>query len=269
MHHDAQRRPHDSDISLPALVLAGGRTDAVAIAAGVTAKGAVPVGGEAILHRIGRALINAKCIDDVVVIAPPELQTLVEGIDGGWGRISFLSDAGSLWENVLRGLGALNEYAKLVLFVAGDIPFLTANAVDAFVREAIVADADVVYPIITRECMERTYPDCPRTYVKLRDGIYTGGNCLLVHREVIYANEELIKSAIEARKKPWRLACILGLRFLVKMLLRSLTISDIEKRACQIMNCRVCAVVIDAPELAFDIDCVEHWEYAQRIATQH
>ncbi|MCS7254388.1 MAG: NTP transferase domain-containing protein [Armatimonadota bacterium] len=252
--------------SIDAIVLAGGVGDDVARAENVLSKVAVNICGEPLLLRVIKAMHDAITVRNIVVVTQPQLGELILNLSDQ--RIHLVHDAGSLWENVNCAINSLLEPSDMLLFAAGDTPFLRGELLDAFVEDGLSSGADIVYPIVSKAAYERTFIGCKRTFVRLRDGIFTGGNCMLIRWRILGSVSEVAKAAIAARKKPWQLARILGWKTLLKMPFGLLTIDELKSRAEHMLKCRIFVLVTDAAELAFDIDEVRHLEHARRVCTQ-
>lgn len=68
------------------------------------------------------------------------------------------------------------------------------------------------------------------------------------------SNRELWTALTEARKHAWKLARIVGLPILLKLLFRQLAIRDIEKKATSILGQPTQIVLTPHAELAMDVD---------------
>lgn len=249
--------------SIDAVVLAGGVGDKVARAENVLSKVAVNICGEPLLMRVVKSLLDASSIRSVVVVTQPQLGELLSNLCDR--RIHLVHDTGSLWENVNQAINSLHEPSELILFVAGDVPFLRGELLDAFVDGGLSSGADIVYPIVPKAAYERVFGGCKRTFARLREGVFTGGNCMLIRWRILSKVAETAKAAIAARKKLWHLARILGWRTLLKMPFGLLTIGELKWSAERILGCSIFVLVTDAAEIAFDIDDVQHLEHARRI----
>jgi hypothetical protein len=97
----------------------------------------------------------------------------------------------------------------------------------------------VYYNLVTRETMETRFPQSKRTFVRLRDAEVAGGDILLVKSTVVASNESLWQALTDARKHAWRLARLVGLGTLFRLLTRRLTISEIEATASRMFGAPV------------------------------
>ena len=102
--------------------------------------------------------------------------------------------------------------------------------------------------------MQEKYPENLKTYVKLKEGRFTGGNLFLLNSKKIDNFLEIGKKMLLYRKKPWKMVKILGIFFLVKLILGRLSILDVEKRVASMMGIRGKAVICDYPEVGNDVD---------------
>ncbi|MGB9620585.1 MAG: hypothetical protein ACPL7K_09255, partial [Armatimonadota bacterium] len=140
-----------------------------------------------------------------------------------------------------------------------DIPLLTPEAVDDFLERAMKLDADLAYPIIPRAHCEARYPGIKRTYLRTGDGVFTGGNLMLVRPEFVIRNWETIARAHAARKHVLQLARMIGAGVLFRCLAARLfpgllRVSMLENAAGRMLGARLAAVVCAHPEIGEDVD---------------
>lgn len=233
-----------------ALVLAGGRLDS-ALAGGVRPKAFAPLCGRTMVDFVLSALRDAPSIGRIALVGPLPLPPAVAAhVDVPVG------ERGSLLENVAAGLEALGGDAP-VLAAAADIPLLTGRAVEAFLVAAGAHDVDVAYGIVPREDVVRAFPHVHKTFVRLREGTFTGGNLVLLRPRAFHSARPWIERAIRARKRPWDLARLFGMRAVLGLLTGRLRIGELEQRAAMLMGIRARAVISHDPEIALDVDRAE------------
>ncbi|GAJ23732.1 unnamed protein product, partial [marine sediment metagenome] len=92
------------------------------------------------------------------------------------------------------------------------------------------------YPVITKENIIKKYPETERTYIKMKEGVFCGGNIVFFKPDVFFQNKKLIKELFDNRKATWKYAKILGLKFILKFLFKALTLEEIEKRVTDILG---------------------------------
>src|SRR5207248_7615315 len=132
----------ESDIDIPAIVLAGGTTRPD-MWGGATNRATIPIDGIPMFQRVVQALQGASAIGEIVVVGnvPP----------GDNYRV--VADHGTFEDNVFAGLAAIGTDSKHVLYVTCDVPFLTWHSVKYVVSNGIRLNADIVYPVVpVSEC---------------------------------------------------------------------------------------------------------------------
>jgi GTP:adenosylcobinamide-phosphate guanylyltransferase len=176
--------------------------------------------------------------------------------------VEYVPPADHLWDNLERGLDRLPEDAP-VLVATADIPLLTTPVVDRFLREA--PDREVVYPVIPRTAAEARFPGVRRTYFRLREGSFTGGNLFLVRPGAIRRARHHAERLFRHRKQPWRLAGDIGLGTLLRFVLRRLSLRDAEITAGRLLAIDGSALVSHDAELGVDVDKPSDLELVTRL----
>jgi GTP:adenosylcobinamide-phosphate guanylyltransferase len=233
-----------------AIVLAGSRNDGpLKESSPVGYEALIPIGAKIMVEHVVDALLGAGRIRRVLVVGPMEelLPRLTRE------RVSVADSAGGIMENIAAGLNLLSG-EKRVLLVTSDIPMLTAGAVDDFLNLCGDMSGDLYYPVITRAVVEKEYPATRRTYVRLKEGIFTGGNLFLINPAVFKRCVENGQKIINLRKSPLGLCHLLGLGFVIKFLMRSLTLREAEEKVSQLLGIRGVVVVSKFPEVGVDVD---------------
>ncbi len=205
-----------------------------------------------------RACTSIGCIVAVGNVSAEGLdQTVAAGCD--------------LMDNIRRGLETLGSEGP-VLVCGSDVPLLTAEAVSDFLMKAAERDVDLAYPVIAREICESAFPGIKRTYVKTADGVFTGGNLMLVKPEFLWRNWDVIAQSYAARKQAVKLARIIGLPVLARFVLgqiipSTLRLSYIEEAVGRLVGARVAAVISSYPEIGEDVDKQSDLEAVRKILT--
>jgi len=88
----------------------------------------------------------------------------------------------------------------------------------------------------------------------MKEGTFCGGNIAFFKPEVFYQNRKLIKELYDHRKSTWKYAKILGLKFILKFLFKTLTLDEIEKKITKIVGCKSIAALVSYPEIMIDLD---------------
>lgn len=245
------RNPKSEIPPVPALVLAGGKTGAeFAAAAGVPeesgARFLAQIGGQAMVRYVLRALQGAALVSRVVLVAPPGFPEQPEA--------DLLVPAdGGLEENIRTGLQACGE-VPFFLIVTADIPFITPEGIDDYIRRSAAADVDCCYAAIPREACEKQFPGTKRTYVRLSGAEYTGGNVVFQRASAYERQADLLREAYQRRKNPLFMVRLIGAGNVLKFLAGKLRLEDVEAAAGRLMGVRCRLMVTPHAELGTDVD---------------
>jgi hypothetical protein len=217
-------------------------------------KALIEMGGQTMLERVAAACSGSRYVDGLIIVGLE--RAALAGLQLP-PLLAALPDSGSLVGNVKAGLAWRLERARAgdeILIATADIPLLTSEIVDAFVEQCQPFDHLVYYNLVTRETMESRFPQSNRTFVRLRDGEVAGGDVLLVKAAVVESNEALWATFTDARKHAWRLARIVGLGTLLRLLTRRLTVREIEETASRMFGAPVRVLLSPHAALAMDAD---------------
>lgn len=236
------------------VVLAGGlpkpEDPMYALTQGET-KALLPMNGRTMLERVIDALQSAKHVEDVVVV----------GLGSDLGMqfkrpVHHLPDHGGLISNGMAGLEWLAENkpgTTHFLGVTSDIPLMTGQMVDDFIEMCQPLDRGIYYNFVSKETMEARFPHSTRTYVKLKGMQVAGGDIGMIHVDLRRETERL-EMLENARKHAWKIARVVGLRMMIKLLLRQVTFNDIEETAYRLTGISVKVVLNPYAEMAMDGD---------------
>lgn len=208
----------------------------------------LPIGDKTMLQWVVDALRESPSVGRIVAVG----RVQADGLD------EVVEPRDSLVGNMKLGLDAIGP-SEAVLVVSADVPMLTSDAVEDFLTRARQLGADMAYPIIRKADCEARHPGLRRTYLKTGDGIFTGGNIMLVRPDFVQRNWQAIQDAYAARKHVARLARMIGLGTLLRVLLGQvfpslLRISALENAASRMLHGRVAAVIGAYPEIGEDVD---------------
>lgn len=239
---------------LTAIILAGGTVKGQNIP-----KSLFKVGDRNLLQITLDACERSRLVDEVIVICPAQAASYLNG----YSKVKdWIESSEDLIERIYTAIDRTRADDLLILPV--DMPFITAEIIDGFIEECLAEPVGGYYPILTREMLEERFPGTKRTYAKLKDGIYTGGNIFLIKKTVMINRRDFIEELYEARKKPFKLARAVGISMFIKGLLRILTVREAEERVSKLVNAPLKAVYTRYPEIGIDIDKPEDVEYVRR-----
>ncbi|HHW39610.1 MAG TPA: NTP transferase domain-containing protein [Syntrophomonadaceae bacterium] len=232
-------------------------------------KALVGIGSCQMVDYVVNALRRSPGVAGIVLVGPESLQESLREPQGILFAAAGRSPLGSFAAGVavLDGLPDRGG-TEWVLACTGDIPFLTPEAVADFLDRCRRREADVYYPIIPREAAEEKFPGVRRTYVRLQEGSFTGGNLFLANRRIIDDCLPRAEEFIRLRKKPVALAGLVGFGILLKYLCGRLRLQEAERRVCSLFGIRGAAVITPYAEIGVDVDKPSDLELARKLLVQ-
>lgn len=225
----------------------------------------IPIGNKTMVEHVVDALLKASNVKRVLIVGPvAELSGLAFD-----KRTSVAESRGGIMENIEAGLNRLPG-EKRILLVTSDIPLLTPEAVDNFLGLCGDMSGDLYYPVIGKADVESKFPATSRTYVKLKEGVFTGGNLFLLNPAVFKKCVENGRKIINLRKSPIGLCRLLGLKFVIKFLTRTLTLGEAEEKVSRLLGGINGVVVVSKhPEVGVDVDKPGDYDLALKTIGQN
>ncbi|HHY36779.1 MAG TPA: NTP transferase domain-containing protein, partial [Firmicutes bacterium] len=197
----------------------------------------IPLAGRPMVEYVLEALEESPSISRIIVVGPPALKDLQLSKVATVVESTF-----SVMDNLRLGLEQVSG-EKHVLLATSDIPLLTAAAVEDFIARCRAREGDLFYSIVDRETSEKAFPGIQRTYVKLRDGTFTGGNLFYFHPRIVETGWSFAEKMINLRKEPLKMCARLGFLFILRLLLGQLSIADVERRVEKLLGIKGRAII--------------------------
>ncbi len=246
---------YDATMNQPdvvAVVLGGGGpSDRFARTTGARSKALVPLAGAPLGAYVLSALRASGVVRRIVFIGPTDA-----GLAGLYD--AEVPSGTRMVDSLALGLGAglaLAEGGRL-LVVTADVPWWRAEGVHDFVTTA--PDADLVYPVVGEADARAAFPQQRRTFVRLAEGRFTGGNAILVRAAAVAPLLPWIDRAYAARKRPWQLASMVGWGTLLGLATGRARLADLERRIATLVGIDGRVIVSRDAAIAADVDGPEH-----------
>jgi len=240
------------------LVLAGSRggEDAVATYGGVAHKALITLQDKTLLARVIDALRSAGAARIAVVANHPLV--VAEAI-----RLSVevIEEAAGPSLSVLRGAKALGTP---ILVTTADHALLESQWVRRFLDDAPI-DADVAALVAARATVEAAAPGTRRTWLKLADGHWSGCNLFYLSTDRALALIELWRRVEAERKRPWRMAQILGPRMLLRYVFGCLSLNAAATQLGRLAGVKAAIVETPFGLASVDVDKAEDLDLVRRI----
>jgi len=232
-------------------VLAGSRPgrDAFAEQFGTDLKALIPVGGEPMVRRPVRALLESPGIGKIFVLSQaPERISEVLPDDP---RIVIRESQGTIAETI----------ENLILNHIADFPMLVTTADHALLDQPMVAEfiaeaegVDLAIGVVERQALLARLPQTKRTWIGFRGGAYSGANLFALGSIKTLAAIEQWRSVEQDRKKGWRVLSALGPAVLLGAFLRLRTLDQSVTAMARRLGMTARAVVLSNPLAAVDVD---------------
>jgi GTP:adenosylcobinamide-phosphate guanylyltransferase len=212
--------------------------------------------GRRLLERVVDGLQASQFVDEICIVGLADTPHLAEL---RFNRpVHHLPDHGSLAANALAGVRYLRQQhpdRKAMLLSSGDIPAITGPMVDWFINACAPFDRAIYYTMLTREICEQRYPGSKRTFIKLKDAEIAGGDIFMLQPDITDSHHELWEALANARKHAWRLAWLVGPLTVLKLLMRRLSLADLEHLAGRAIGGRPVKIILSQyAELGMDAD---------------
>ncbi len=231
------------------VILAGGTNSELEKLEGISNKALIKIGDLEMVRYVLGAFRRVGKIERIVLVGPVEqFECLKDDY-----ALELVPEESSILENLAAAIRYLKT-KKPLLIATADIPLITPEGTGDFLQKSYPFDLDFYYPIVRKEVCESSFPGVKRTFVKLQEGSFTGGNIFLVNSTTIEPNLPFLKQFIDSRKKPLKMVSMFGAGFLMNGLAGKLSIAQLEKRFSELFNLKAKAIISDYPELGFDMD---------------
>ncbi|MGE4606706.1 MAG: nucleotidyltransferase family protein [Myxococcota bacterium] len=250
-----------------ALVLAGrrGTPDPLDAMQPATHPSLIDVGGVPMLLRVVRALRESErigriaiSIDTASVLANAELAA-----DDRLLHHQSLASPSRSVQDALSGLATGGP----VLVTTADHALLTPEIISDFLERADALGTDLAVGVVEESVIRAAYPDTSRTYLRFREGGYSGANLFAFRTPLAARAAEFWVKAEQFRKRPWRLASVFGPVSLLLFVLRRLSFDAALARGSAAIGCRVDAVRLPFAEAAIDVDRPSDLALVSKILT--
>jgi GTP:adenosylcobinamide-phosphate guanylyltransferase len=233
--------------SFSALVLAGSRggADPVADYAGVPHKALITLQGSTLLSRVVGGLRDAGAARIAVTSGHSAVRAEAERLGA-----EVLDEQPGPSLSVQAGAEHLGTP---LLVTTADHALLQAEWVTRFLAD-IPTEADIAALVAARATVEAAAPGTRRTYLKLADGQWSGCNLFYLANARALGAVALWRRVEAERKRPWRMASLLGPGILARYALGRLSLTGAAARLGELAGARACVVTTPYGLAAVDVD---------------
>ncbi|MBE3520130.1 MAG: nucleotidyltransferase family protein [Firmicutes bacterium] len=242
-----------------AVVLAGRYNDGkLKEVSGEALEANIKIAGKPMVQYVLDAVLKAKDVASVYLVGPSDELKAYEG-----PRVTVVQSGQDIMENIKRGIERCRT--DFILVLTSDIPLITSSILDELMVRFEATGADFCYPVCYKEDVERKYPGSKRTYARVKEGTFTGGNVFFARKEVVENAWPFLTLMVRHRKSPVKMASFLGWSLLLKIALGRAGIEEIERRVSTLLGIVPRAIPGAPPEVGVDVDKPEDYELCSRV----
>ncbi len=215
-------------------------------------KAMLEIAGKPMIQWIIEAAVASDLVDRIVLVGLP-LNDRIRSDK----PVDCVDDQGEMVANIQAGAREVlrvNPAARQAILLSSDIPAITTGMVEWFIRTIQDTDHDLYYTVIPKAVMETRYPNSRRSYTRMKDGEYCGGDVIGLRPQVMLQSSPLSVKLTAARKSSLHQAALLGFDTLILLLLHQVSLQQAEKIASKRLGIRGIVIVSPYAELGMDVD---------------
>jgi GTP:adenosylcobinamide-phosphate guanylyltransferase len=234
-----------------AFLLAGSRPrgDPLAQSMMLGHKALIPVGGEPMVLRPLRALLDSPEVGHVIVLTqdPADLRPVLPDDE----RVRIEASSGTIAQTI----------AERLADHAAEFPVLVATADHALLDPAMVAEftaraegADLAIAVVESKPLLARFPQTRRTWIGFKGRRYSGANLFAFGSTKVLPAVGRWGAVEQDRKKGWRLLAALGPALLLGAVLKLRTIHESADAIGRKLGITIRIVEMSNPIAAIDVD---------------
>lgn len=240
---------------MDAIVMAGGvpdLEDPLFEATQGKPKAMLDICGKPMIQWVLDALNGSQLVDTVIVSGLDESSGLKYSRD-----LLFIPNQGDMLLNIRAGVRKILEMdpsSNHVLLCSSDVPTVESPAIDWVINAAMQTDEDLYYNVITRQDMEKRFPDSRRSYVRLKDVEVCGGDVNIARTTKLMDERGIWNELVAARKNALKQAALLGFDTLILLMLHAITLESAVRKVTRRLKITGRAVPCPYAEVGMDVD---------------
>jgi GTP:adenosylcobinamide-phosphate guanylyltransferase len=245
-----------------AIILAGQRPgeDPLAAAFGEKWKALVELGGQPMLTRVTQTLIKMPDINRIVILSQ-EPEALAAAVPPD-PKISFATSGPGISSSI-AAIAGTNIAPWPLLITTADHPLLSPEMIRHFLAASV--ECDVAVGMVERATLLAAYPNNRRTWLRFRDGAWSGANLFTLNTTNAMAALTLWAEAERDRKQVLKLFWHFGPWLALRAATRTIRLDDALRRAGQRLGLVAKLVPLPFAEASIDVDKVSDHVLAEKI----
>lgn len=215
-------------------------------------KAMLMIEGKPMIQWVLDSLSQTKGIDQVVLVGLDEKYPVSYA-----RKLSRLKDHGDMVSNMVAAAKFLMENDasnSQAIILASDVPAITPAMVEWMVAQLDGSTSDITYMVVTQSVMEQRYPESRRSYIKLKDVTVCGGDMNAINIHTVNYDNPIWRELVEQRKNALKQAALIGFDTLFLLLVRAITLKQLEARVCKRLGINGKLIVSPYAETGMDVD---------------
>lgn len=208
--------------------------------------------GKPMIQWVVDAANEAVNIHNIYVVGLPESYTPVSD-----KPLVCLPDQGGILENLQSASKYIIQNSpddKYFLGISADIPLITGSMIDHIIERSGEPDCDIFYNIAPKSLMETVFPEVKRTYIRLKEGSFTGCDMHVMNLHYNIKEESAASKFVTYKKIPIKLIATLGFDILIRTLFNKPSIETTRQIIKKRTKIRVKIMISPFAEIGMDID---------------
>jgi CTP:molybdopterin cytidylyltransferase MocA len=260
---------HNANTTYHAVILAADRSpnDPLLHHAGVSSKSLVEIGGTPMILRVLKALEASEEVGQRLLSGPSwssveQAAGLREMIRSG--AVQWLENQATPSTSAYNAMQTIDSRSPVLLTTA-DHPLLSAEITDYFCRQARNSGLDLAVGLASYARIQQAFPGIRKTVLKFRDGDYCGCNLFAFLSPAAREAADHWRRVEKQRKKPWRVASMLGWSAVFRYLLGRLSLTGGLQGLSERLDLRIGAIHLPFADAAIDVDTIGDYAFAQQL----
>jgi CTP:molybdopterin cytidylyltransferase MocA len=245
---------------MTAIVLAGDRTKADSLInhSKVGSKAMIDLDGIPMVRRVLNSLRESRVVRKIVMSGPEASEVAKDAPLAEWvenGEVIWAEPGISPSTSAFQAMQLLDSQ-EAVLLTTADHPLLTAEIVDAFGRQSLADDVDVIVGLAPHALVLEAYPGIRKTVLHFSDGDFCGCNLFAFITPEGRRAARFWRRIEQQRKKPLVVIGLLGWWAVIRYRLGLLSLEEALAKLSKRLGLRMRAVILPYANAAIDVDSV-------------
>ncbi|MCE7742894.1 MAG: NTP transferase domain-containing protein [Candidatus Heimdallarchaeota archaeon] len=223
--------------------------------------------GKPIIQWVVDELQKSEYVDQIYVLGLGEEDLQLEG-DLEYILVDYDAE---VFDKIKAGfdyLKSIDKYNEMAVMCGADIPAVTVESIDEFLKEASEKQHyDFVWGVVPEEVAAAEFPDHGRTVGHFKDHSLFPGDIFALNHNALVIGETTIRQLSDNRRKRsfWTTVWLIAKRprtwrHLIKIILKTATTKDGIKLFEKAFRCKVAIVIIKELGFGYDMDLLVDYE---------